>query len=366
MMTREDAAAMEEFLILLQHSDLGRTIAVDIWDALRSRTINTATVTQFLLDCAKTCTRDGSTPLVAVNSVRLVSLGQGHGRREYLRQCKQPHFDVSSKEMLSNTIATKNFNRYVLSKEYKAKARLPTTLPLNPASTARRVKAYTSRLQRVTAHPDWKQPAAVMGLPLTQPSNCWFTTDRFPEDPGSPSYPPHEAGTKVRDELGLHHYRARTVLLRYTFPASDLAALTHLVIARPMFADAGNTRFRSGQNSTRAAHFAQEGWGATVHLKKLLMNAGDPDTTGVSERVSHAIPLSDVRNLRVSYIGDVTEDRGRTPGIDDDRAFADRAESVYADAAKAAGVAKVSDWIRDRILAKLTGLARGDGFNGVD
>lgn len=145
---------------------------------------------------------------------------------------------------------------------------LPFVLPLVPNNSPSGLRDYRTRLSEVTADPAWSKPAATIGIPLPAPSNCWITSDQFDDEPNAPQYP-DDSATEARDKLGLIDNGEGKFLLRLSFLASSLANLPGNELARPVFSDLGNSRFRVHQSSSRAKIFAQQGWGATTHLGKL-------------------------------------------------------------------------------------------------
>ena len=109
-------------------------------------------------------------------------------------------------------------------------------------------------------------------------------------------------------------------LLRLTFSAAEVAGISGHEMARPTFADLGNSRFRIHQTSPRAEAFAAQGWGTTTHLGKF----GNPtysEYTGNCERVSSALPIVELPSLTVELLGKVRNDVG-VGAQDSDEAYA--------------------------------------------
>jgi hypothetical protein len=319
---------IRRFLEHLQTTCRGRVMAVDMWHSLRPPIqLSPVVVARFLLECAETYDTKGASPDQAPHIVDDVAVGQGNGGTPYLRQCRQPAFPAESTERLSHTVTWDVFRLHMVSDETKKAVVIPPILPTSSSRSTARQAEFRRSLADTIARPDWRAPKATIGRPYPTPSNCWVTTDAFPADANAPEYHPDDEATKARDELGLCHHKRPQTLVRFVFAASGLAALPGVEVARPTFADSGNARFRAFQDSPRAADFADRGWGATIHLGKLADHAYD-EATGVSERVATALPLTDLQDLQVDYLGDVNEDRGVTPGRDDDPAFAQRAEHM--------------------------------------
>lgn len=327
-MTPEDKISIDSFLDKLQSTARGRAMAVNMYETYAENLVPLDTLSAFLLDCARTHEALPSTD--AVKIVQDVSCGQGHGKQCYLRLCKKEPFSSVGTERLRHTMKTVTFHTYLLDEKYKAcNEGLPVVLPKAPISSSpSALRDYRERLAEVTADPTWKKSEANLGTPhpnssldnqLPNSTICWFTSDRFGKDVGAPKYPGDPA-TEARDELGLIDNGDGNFLLRLSFLASSTAKIPNNELARPIFSDVGNSRFRVRHSSSRAAEFAKHGWGATTHLGKF----GDSefsDSTGVCERVSSALPIADLEFLTVEFLGRVTKDRGMEMH-DDDEAYA--------------------------------------------
>jgi len=322
---------VEDFLQRLQ--DVGPIGAVAIVNMLDSSSpcaelgggslITPGDLRSFLLDCVQTEQISGIAQPDPLTTLDRVSRGQGAGGHAYLRLCRQSPDTSKSDEHLSNVMTTVNFVNHIVDRTGNNQRNFPVVLPAFPANTPRDIADYRDRLSELTSEADWFKSNATLGRPLWEPYNCWLTSNRFPVDPAPPPYPSISEGTKARDELGLIGCRSTDCLLRLSFPASVLASLTNVEIARPTFADGGNTHFRVYQASARARTFAGEGWGATQHLKKLA-TANATDVTGVCERVARSLPVANLTGLNVELLGYVIERRGITAGVDDLEAVANR------------------------------------------
>lgn len=301
-MTSVEKTSIENFLDKLQSTPRGRAVAVNMYETYAENLAPPDTLSAFLLDCAQSHEASPSTD--ALEIVADVSCGYGHAKQGYLRLCKQESFTSVGTERLSNTMNTVSFHRFLLDEKYKAgSAGLPVVLPKIPGSSPSALRDYQARLAEVTADPAWVKSAAVLGKPLPTPSNCWITSDRFGKNADAPEYTDDPA-TQARDELGLIDNGDDGFLLRLSFLASSTAKIPYNELARPVFADLGNSRFRVRHSSSRAVEFATHGWGATTHLGKF----GDStysDSTGVCERVSSALPVADLEFLTVEFLGKV-------------------------------------------------------------
>jgi len=329
----------ERFLDLLASTQRGRAIAANVLASHEAGLCSAPSLREFLVDCGLTSDDAAARgiPIDADAVVEEVSSGRGISGRRYLRQCRQSPPASHDALALSNTLRTDSFWRFLLGTEYKDPTTgLPEVLPPNPVNSPSGLSEYRTRLAEITADPGWYEPTATIGRPFPFPSNCWITCDLLGPDLAAPTYP-RDPATEARDLLGLIDYRDGAFLLRLTFSASRLSGMSTCEVARPIFSDLGNSRFQASQTSSRAAAYAAQGWGATVHLGKF--GNGFPDATGAPERVCTSLPVSDLVPLRVDCLGQVRGERGKAKGDDDD-AFA-----VYLEAGRSTGE------IRDALLA---------------
>ena len=74
--------------------------------------------------------------------------------------------------------------------------------------------------------------------------------------------------------------------------------------------------------TARAIDHSTHGWGTAVHLGRLAEGTL-PDSAGVSERVTTAIPLDHLPSVSVQLLGGVSGARGGKVNHDDDDAFAE-------------------------------------------
>jgi hypothetical protein len=326
------------FLDLLASTPRGRAIAANMLLSHEAGLCSAPSLREFLVDCGLT-SEDAAArgiPLDPVTIVEEVSSGRGICGRRYLRQCRQSPSAAHDALALSNTLRADSFWRFLLGTEYKdPTAGLPEVLPPNPVNSPAGLSEYRTRLAEITADPGWYEPTATVGRPFPFPSNCWITCELLGPDLSAPTYP-HDPATEARDQLGLIDYRDGAFLLRLTFPAARLSGMSTSEVARPIFSDLGNSRFQVNQTGSRAAAYAAQGWGATVHLGKF--GNGFPDSTGAPERVCTSLPLSELAPLRVDFLGQVRGERGKAKH-DDDEAFA-----VYLEAGRSTGE------IRDALL----------------
>ena len=125
---------------------------------------------------------------------------------------------------------------------------------------------------------------------------------------------------RLRDLLGLVHFREGWVLVAVCLPAATIAPGES---ARPTFADAGGHR-RFRVRADRSDNRRQVTWGYTICLSRLA--SGERRIDGRRERVSRPIPASRVGSLRVVPLGKTLVTRGddRSSARDDDKTFAER------------------------------------------
>jgi hypothetical protein len=298
-------------------------MAVNMLESCAGKLVPDGLISTFLLECVKASV--ASPAMGAVEIIEDVACGFGDPTKGFLRQCKQASPTVGDKAQFSNTMSSVGFHTYLISEKYKdGTSGTPVVLPKVPVNTPTGLLEYQSRLAEITAASDWKNPDATLGKPLPAPSNCWITSNHFGADTNAPTYP-HDLATEARDKLGLIDSGEGTFLLKLSFQAEFLANISGNEVARPVFCDLGNSRFRVRQSSSRAKLFAKRGWGATTHLGKL----GDKsyrNSTGACERVSSALPLTQLENLTVEFLGRVMKDRG--VGIhDDDKVYAKKLQA---------------------------------------
>lgn len=271
---------------------------------------------EFLSFCAKRLDQEpGKNPIIIIEDV---SCGENDANRRFLRQCRSRPFADDETKKLSNTMNSVSFHRFVLNSSYKSgKNVLPVVLPPIPVDSESGIAEYRERLSLITKESDWKALGAMIGRPLPEPANCWITSDHFGIDKSSPLYQ-SDPGTQARDELGLIDNVEGDFLLRLNFLAKDIASICEHEMARPVFSDLGNRRFRVYQSSSRAIAYARDGWGATMHLGKFRNTASHNEYTGACERVSSALPLESLSSLTVELIGKVKRGAGEEAHDNDD------------------------------------------------
>jgi hypothetical protein len=129
--------------------------------------------------------------------------------------------------------------------------------------------------------------------------------------------------TAVRDTLGLINVGAHTYLVSLRFETRSIQGLTGLKMARPVFADLGNSRFAIYLNKSAESAYADH-WGLTVNLARLCKVPRAP-INGVPERITSPIPLEIIgSSIGVAPLGWTIGARGDKLGMDDDDTFVER------------------------------------------
>lgn len=229
---------------------------------------------------------------------------------------------VNKKARLSTILDTVNFHRFLLARKYKVPSAGKTSKVLSavPSSTLTGEQNYADDLKTTTSSSDWPESMATLGRPFPNALYCWFTlTQRLSQLAKTKSASTTRA-TTVRDVLGLIHIEDGEYRLEVSFPGQSLNGLPNLTVARPTFADGGNTRFAAFQEGAACESNHSRGWGTTVDLGRLA--ASERDMCGLPERVSTAIPISP--SFIVEYLGRVSGTRGLSAGVDDHSAFEKR------------------------------------------
>lgn len=310
--------SIESFLNMLSGTSRGKIFLANMHASFAQDLVSVEKLKEFLTCCASALEEQP-----AKNPVQLaedVSSGEDATGKHYLRQCRVEPFTPESEQQITNTLNSVSFHSFMLNDKYKDGSRgLPVVLPMIPVDSDSGADEYRDRLRTITSDAAWKKAGATIGKPLPIPTNCWVTSNHFDLDPDAPDYPDDPA-TRARDELGLIDTVEGSFLLRLSFSSRELASISGHELARPVFSDLGNARFRVHQTSPRAVTYAAQGWGATTHLGK-FGNPRQSDSTGVCERVSSALPLAELNSLAVELLGKVTSDVG-IEAHDSDEAYA--------------------------------------------
>jgi hypothetical protein len=264
----------------------------------------------FLKECADNF--DGAASCIGVLETVAAGRGPSGRRRLRLAACARP--DAASRERLTHVLKCESFHHFLLGDTYKEDDDLPDFLPLRPENTESGRRDYAQRLRKIVDNPEWSDPTGALGRPLGSGLNCWVSTGRFGHDPDAPRYAAQEAGTQVRDELGLVDVGQDDHLLRVSFAELSLSEDPPVEVARPIFSDMGNSHFIvDNARFPLGRRHAQQGWGTTVHLGKFRADSHG-DLAGVPERVTAPIPVRRLRQLEVEYVGPVMRAAFDDPG----------------------------------------------------
>src|SRR5665213_1039933 len=158
--------SIKDFLEILQGTVRGRIIAVNMLASVTTGLLSPAAARLFLQECADAIDAPGRRTADPVQIVEYVSCAFGSGR-QYLRQARQPPFDAGTVQMLSTTMRTETFFRFMVSPRYKVGSTgIPVFLPPRPVNTVSGERDYERRLSAITADPDWFDPVATLGRPM--------------------------------------------------------------------------------------------------------------------------------------------------------------------------------------------------------
>lgn len=168
---------------------------------------------------------------------------------------------------------------------------------------------FTARFKARVAQPDWFQPptesgGAWLGRPSRDGANCWISCTEIDATLPVPALAGDRDGSarRIVEALGLLPKSPFDAYVRYTIDATKVVASPGMNEGlRPTFADQGNEWFRVTTDTSRAEHYRNAGWGATVNLA--ACRAGVSDDTGRPERVSPSMPVSaeTVLDIEVLY-----------------------------------------------------------------
>lgn len=308
------------FVDRLCESSRGLVIAVNMLDSCEhgANLSEVALLREFLADCALSDDPSQSAEH-CLKVIADVSAGASPARRSYLRRLRQQIAETT--DLVTNVVKAETFHRFILSESAKMTNGLRGVLPLTPAPYDDDLAEYEEIFTSLVARGDWYRSDATLGRPQSASSNCWLSTDRFGADDDAPAYNGDPA-TQARDELGLVDYERGSCLIQFKIAEGALAVLAEVEVARPVFSDLGNSRFRVDQRSERAQRYAQAGWGATVHLGK-LRGRRHTDMTGAPERVASPVPLAKVAGVTARFLGRVTSRAYETSDRDPEIEFRD-------------------------------------------
>lgn len=318
-----DAMALKDeirrFLSLLEGDATGSIMLANLLDSCDEGLVPPDLARIFLEECSQTAAASpGKTGTAIFREVSQRKTPGSSPTPKFLRLAKRPATPADG-TTLSNVVSAVSFIRYHVD---KTRPSLGVALPSVPLdSSSRGVRQMDSFVRKVTARPNWFTSTASLGRPLPEASNCWLSTNAFPDSRKPLPYPAGSTeADKARDTLGLIDSRHTDQhLIRYMFDAARAWDIAGPHIARPTFADLGNDRFRVKHLSQRGRALASAGWGSTIDLGRLAHPK--MPSTGRPERVVSALPLRDLTSLQVVYLQATTLARGSSSS-DNDLAFA--------------------------------------------
>ena len=299
-------ADIDSFLdrLMSSASSADKIFLVNLHDCCVRKLVTPDEVESFLLECA-------TTPGSPVSVVSRVS------KRRFLRMHKRDPSDLVG-SVVDHTLSYTTFRACHVNDAPPATV-ATSILPNPPPSPEQEdeLDQLAEDIEQITRQPEWYKSSALMGSP---DGNCWVSVNRFEDPKDTKLYDGSSltSADKVRDELGLIDYGAETHLISYTLRGDALAALeATLEMARPMFADLGNSRFRVACSCRRSEAMEAAGWGCTTHLGRFPDPALHP-VSGRPERVTRRLPLNETPLLQVIYRRGTKATRGLDITDDDD------------------------------------------------
>jgi len=313
------SSKLSGWLDLLAATDEGIIKIINMFLSYQHKFVTKRQMFSFLADCVYL---RASTPETALRDFDYIC-----GRdTTYFAMLRVDPFSMSGRLILSTTLRSDTFHRYILGRP-KTKVKRPLLLPQPKSSNTADEIAYCNALAKETSYVGWYNNKGTLGKPAPDPHYVWFVCKKHLSAAFRSDTRNVPDATKARDILGLIDHRSGTYLLSLEFSALQLHSisgkLSDFRMARPSFLDNGSKRFAVYLN--KAAEYAyRDNWGMTVHLGKFaakpyrLMN-------GVRERISSPVPLSFIgEEIDVKPIGWVITTRGEQLNIDDDSAFINR------------------------------------------
>lgn len=295
---------MINFIGELSGTDEGKIIIVNMWDSVDTKLVDSTFLKKFLGACA--ALRAANAAKSALSIFQEVTFRvDPTGSPIFLRKSTQVR-PLAKGTAWANTVTWSSWWRF-----HHDSAKTSGKIPIpriNHALNRAQLPTAETYLRQVVALPNWWKATGSLGLPLPTPSNCWLSNDDF-----LPASVPSAKGlaTDARDELGLIDTTHGSMLVRYRFAADSGMTGAGNDVARPVFSDGGNTRFRVHATSKMAKAYAARGWGSTAHLGK-ISKSKTGDVSGKPELVSRALTIAGLSDLSVTLLGEVAETRGTT------------------------------------------------------
>lgn len=298
----------------------GRMFLANLWACYEEKMVERPDVAKFLSICA-TLWDDAQAASPAASSdlrdlISNVCRGApSFGSENFLRANRQLAAPPPASRF-TTVVSLETFSVHHVDKNSRV-LRGPLTSP-RPKLSAADLAKCREEIEYVTKKDSWVKPGATLGNPSI-PDNCWVSFDDHDEgEAAAVLRAALRTADDARDELGLIHREIDDHLVALAFDAQAAASITDFEMARPTFADLGNSRFCVQPCCDRGREMATNGWGCTFHLKHFAERLREP--TGLPERVTSAMPLSQLGRIRVRYLGAITLERGK--GVEDnDDAF---------------------------------------------
>jgi hypothetical protein len=291
----------------------GRIFLTNLWFCCEQELVDKQKVADFLTACAKEWEAERTADPTAEpnlhdlieNVCRGASSG---GARHFLRSNRQ-HAAPPPHRTFTTVVSFETFSVYHVDKSSRV-LRGPLTASRPKISDADLNKCRRE-LSLLTETTSWVKPGATLGNPSI-PDNCWVSIAAGNLEPAD------QSADEARDGLGLIHREVDDHLVALEFESDAAAQVAGFEMARPMFADLGNSRFCAMHSSAFGRDMASLGWGCTVDLKRFAQKVWPP--TGRPERVTSVLPLAELGPVRVRYLGAIKQPRGKG-SEDDDKAF---------------------------------------------
>lgn len=290
---------LEKFLYGLSSRPTGKIVLTNLYFSLCKDIVTREKIFCFLKDCS---VRFSKGDVDAETAFRNTS----DYTDDYLCLLRVCPTTISPKTVLCSIISARNFNQYILDQAKINKGpfkRVSIQLPKKPYCS-KREKSYRKNLRKITSSSlvDWVQDSSSLGVfePITFP--VWLTIKERLMEKVAASHP-EKIATQIRDSLGLVNNGDETYFISLDLSAKALHEIKDQVyMARPSFADKGNSRWAAYIDNENARKFYSVNWGQTVDLKKLQKRSNE--LNGLPERVCKPIRLSTIsKGLSIEAAG---------------------------------------------------------------
>ncbi|WP_116811956.1 hypothetical protein [Steroidobacter cummioxidans] len=299
-----------------KHGTQGKLFLVNVADTCEQELMRPRATLQYLKDLARHMEKHPEQPFYKARKAVSMRVS-ARGQPRYLRRARQRTQGLNG-HTLHSTV-----DWHVFIQHCRKDGELPEAIPrAEPPTNPSEMQHAVHVVRLVTAMPGWHAPHATLGQPIAA-ANCWLATDGVIEEDITPRYSRSPTpADRARDKLGLIHHGKGVHLLAYRFSGHSLTSMSDVQLARPTFADFGNSRFRVMPNCKRSRDMSARGWGCTVDLA-LLSQERRKTIAGSAERITRSLPLNQLDGLEVRYLTMTTQSRGRG-ARENDRAFLDQ------------------------------------------